>query len=87
MDVYANYGDTGMTAGRVTADVAQPSVEGDDETTLASCGVEHMGIIGPGEALVGNGVHVVAKRFRHRPGVVGKILVELEPQPGAGSSG
>lgn len=80
-------GNPGMGTRWVATDVSEPSVQRDEEA-LGTCRCpQDARIISSGYPLVLYGVDVVSERRCRLSCVCRQILVELDLQPGAGSSG
>jgi len=87
LTIHAEHGDARMTPRRVSADIAEPPVEGDQEAASLPGGVEDRRIIRATQALLGDGVDVVSQRLRRPASSRRQVLVQLQLQPGEGSRG
>lgn len=67
--------------------VAEPTVKGDEEPPFASGSHDDVHIGGSGEPLVCHRVRFMTETYSYALGPGSDVLVELYPQPGAGSSG
>ena len=76
--------DSGVAAGRVAPEVADPTVESERHSALShGCRDDHW-IASTGELFLDHRVHVMAAPFQRRSPVVRKVLVELELHAGNG---
>ena len=71
--------DPRMSAWRVAAYIPEAAIESDHQAVLVGGGGEYVAIGRSAEGLFEDSVDVVAKLTGGHPGVVGQILVELQP--------
>ena len=70
--------DAGMRSRRMSPDIAEPNVEGDKQPILAHAHREQLLVVDAVQALVGDGVRLVAGLREQSPGDGGDVLVELD---------